>query len=229
MSTRPPSSTSQTRKPTTGARSCQPSCASTPPTFAIGRQASTCGSSAGRRWPYSGVVPTRRAACCENSVHERRPMSTPAGPSFLGGWSPRGRHLFLFDILAVGAAIVGAFGLRFDANNVVGNMQPYLPVLFLPLVAMPPGFIGFGLYRREWRYASRNEMVAITAAILVGTGITFAIQLVLGALDVPGTLGFPRSVFVIEALLLLALVGGSRFALPAGIERSDRDRGDASK
>ena len=38
-------------------------------------------------------------------------MSTATGPSFLGGWSPRGRHLFLFDILAVGAAIVGAFGL----------------------------------------------------------------------------------------------------------------------
>ena len=134
--------------------------------------------------------------------------STAAGPSFLGGWSPRGRHLFLFDILAVGAAIVGAFGLRFDANNVVGNMQPYLPVLLLPLVVMPPVFIGFGLYRREWRYASVNEMVAITAAILVGTGITFAIQLLLGALGLPGTLGFPRSVFVIEALLLLALVTG---------------------
>jgi FlaA1/EpsC-like NDP-sugar epimerase len=156
-------------------------------------------------------------------------MSTAAGPSFLGGWSPRGRHLFLFDIVAVGAAIVGAFGLRFDANNVVGNMQPYLPVLLLPLVVMPPVFIGFGLYRREWRYASVNEMVAITAAILVGTGITFAIQLLLGALGAPGTLGFPRSVFVIEALLLLALVGGSRFALRAGIERSDRDRGDTSK
>jgi FlaA1/EpsC-like NDP-sugar epimerase len=156
-------------------------------------------------------------------------MSTPAGPSFLGGWSPRGRHMFQFDNVAVGAAILGPFGLRFDANNVVGNMQPYLPVLLLPLVAMPPVFIGFGLYRREWRYASVNEMVAITAAILVGTGITFAIQLLLGALAVPGTLGFPRSVFVIEALLLLALVGGSRFALRAGIERSDRDRGDASK
>ncbi|MEZ0239570.1 MAG: SDR family NAD(P)-dependent oxidoreductase [Chloroflexota bacterium] len=145
-----------------------------------------------------------------------------AGPSFLGGWSPRGRHLFVFDIIAVGLAIIGAYGLRFDANNVVGNMQPYLPVLLLPLLVMPPVFIGFGLYRREWRYASVNEMVAITAAILVGTGIAFAIQLLLGALGVPGTNGYPRSVFVIEALLLLALVGGSRFALRAGIERSDR-------
>ena len=152
-------------------------------------------------------------------------MSIAAGPAFLGGWSPRGRHLFVYDIVAVGLAIVAAFGLRFDANNVAGNMQPYAPVLLIPLAVMPPVFVAFGLYRREWRYASVNEMIAITGAILVGTGIAFGIQLILGALDVPGTNGFPRSVFVIEALLLLALVGGSRFALRAGIERSDRGSG----
>lgn len=145
---------------------------------------------------------------------------------------PRARHLLVFDVLAIGMSILAAFGLRFDANDVTGRLAPYLPAALLPLIIMPPVFIAFGLYRREWRYASINEMFALVGAVLVGTGIGFVTELIL-ATTVPGqgTNGFPRSVFVIEGLLILALVGGSRFTLRAGLERraqsggTDEERG----
>ena len=142
------------------------------------------------------------------------------------GFTPRGRHLFVYDLLAVAMSIVAAFGLRFDANDVLGRLAPYLPAALLPLLIMPPVFIGFGLYRREWRYASVNEMFALAGAVLVATGISFVAELLLATtVAAPGTVGFPRSVFVIEGLLILALVGGSRFALRAGLERQGRSAG----
>jgi FlaA1/EpsC-like NDP-sugar epimerase len=139
----------------------------------------------------------------------------PAG----SGWVPRGRHLLVYDMLAVSISIITAFALRFDASNIVSWLQPYLPVALLPLIVYPPVFVVFGLYRREWRYASINEMFAIAGAVLVGMAITFAAELVLAVLGAPGTTGFPRSVPLIEGLLILALVGGGRFALRAGLER----------
>jgi FlaA1/EpsC-like NDP-sugar epimerase len=145
-------------------------------------------------------------------------------------WTPRGRHLFVFDVAAVLMAILVAFGLRFDANDVLVYIRTYNPVVWLPLLVMPPVFIVFGLYRREWRFASVNELVAISGAVLVGTGLVFVAELILAVVDFPGADGFPRSVPVIEALILMALVGGSRFAIRAGSERSargDEDDGEA--
>ena len=125
----------------------------------------------------------------------------------LSTWVPRGRFLFVYDLAAVAMAIVAAIGLRFDANDVVAYMLQYSPVVGLPLLIMPPVFVGFGLYRREWRFASVRELIAISSAILVGTGIVFVVTIVLAELNAPGADGFPRLVPAIEALLLPARWG----------------------
>lgn len=143
----------------------------------------------------------------------------------LGNYVPRGRHLFAYDLVVTGLAIVISFGLRFDASNVAAYLVPYLPIALLPLLVCPPVYVAFGLYRREWRYASVEEMFSITAAVILGTAISFAVFLVLAVLNAPGTSGFPRSVFPIEALVSLALVGGGRFTLRAGLERGGKSGG----
>ena len=135
------------------------------------------------------------------------------------GFIPRGRHLFAYDVVTTALAILIAFAMRFDINNIALTMGPYLPAALLPLLTYPPTYVAFGLYRREWRYASVREMFAIAAAVLVGTGVTIVVFLVLALADVPGTTGFPRSVFFIEALLNLALLGGGRFFLRASLDR----------
>ena len=142
------------------------------------------------------------------------------------GFIPRGRHLLAYDVVTTGIAIAIAFAMRFDANNIAATMAPYLPAALLPLLTYPPTYVAFGLYRREWRYASVREMFGIAAAVAVGTGITIAVFLVLAVLNVPGTDGFPRSVFFIQALLNLAFLGGGRFLLRASLDRTFGDRHD---
>ena len=135
------------------------------------------------------------------------------------GFVPRGRHLFVYDIAATLLAIGMGFGLRFDTVAVASSISPFMPVALLPLLVMPPTYAIFGLYRREWRYASVQEMFTLAGAVLAGTILTVAVFEVLAYAGLGGTAGFPGSVFVTEALLSLALVGGGRFALRASLER----------
>ena len=137
----------------------------------------------------------------------------------MGDFVPRGRHLFVYDILATFVAIAVSFGLRSDTLDLGPRISPFLPVALLPLVVMPPIYAIFGLYRREWRYASVQEMFSLALAVVIGSAAGAAIFLGLAYAGVSGTAGFPRSVFVTEALLGLALVGGGRFALRAYLER----------
>ena len=135
------------------------------------------------------------------------------------GFVPRGRHLFVYDIAATLLAIGMGFGLRFDTVAVASSISPFMPVALLPLLVMTPTYAIFGLYRREWRYASVQEMFTLAGAVLAGTIVTVAVFEVLAYAGLGGTAGFPGSVFVTEALLSLALVGGGRFALRASLER----------
>ncbi|TAM61541.1 MAG: polysaccharide biosynthesis protein [Chloroflexota bacterium] len=134
-------------------------------------------------------------------------------------WVPRGRHLFVYDVLATAASILLAFAMRFDASNALAWMGPYLPIALLPLLVLPPVYIVMGLYRRVWRYASIDEMFALTAAVAVGYGTCFVIFVLVSVDGLAGSPGFPRSVWFIEALLSLASVGGGRFLLRAILEQ----------
>lgn len=132
---------------------------------------------------------------------------------------PRGRHLFAYDIVATLAAVAVSFGLRFDAVDVPARIAPFMPVALLPLVVMPVVYAIFGMYRREWRYASVQEMFSLVTAVVVGTAVAAAIFVGLAYAGAAGTQNFPRSIFATEALWGLALVGGGRFVLRASLER----------
>ncbi|HEX7490561.1 MAG TPA: nucleoside-diphosphate sugar epimerase/dehydratase [Candidatus Limnocylindrales bacterium] len=132
---------------------------------------------------------------------------------------PRGRHLFAYDIAATLVAIGVAFGLRFDNVFVVSAVSPFMPVALLPLIVMPPTYALLGMYRREWRYASVQEMLSLALAVAAGTVLTIIITAGLAYIGASGTAGFPRSIFATEALLSLALVGGGRFAVRWNLER----------
>ena len=137
----------------------------------------------------------------------------------MGSFVPRGRHLFVYDIAVTLVAVLVSFGLRFDSVDVPARMAPFMPVALLPLAVMPPTYAFFGMYRREWRYASVQEMFSLALAVVAGTLIAVAVFAGLGWAGAAGTAGFPPAIFVTEALLGLALVGGGRFALRAYLER----------
>jgi FlaA1/EpsC-like NDP-sugar epimerase len=144
--------------------------------------------------------------------------SQPAGPLFV----PRGRHLFVYDLVAIAVSIVTAFTLRFDARDPVGLVQFFAPASLTPLVIQPLVNVAFGLYRREWRYASIRELIAICAAIATGTALSAVVFIGLASINFPGTDGLPRSFYALEGLVSLLLVGGGRFALRIVLENIGR-------
>jgi FlaA1/EpsC-like NDP-sugar epimerase len=140
--------------------------------------------------------------------------SQPASPLFV----PRGRHLFVYDLVAIAVSIVTAFVLRFDARDPIALVELFAPVSLTPLVLQPLANVAFGLYRREWRYASIRELIAICGAIATGTALSAVVFVALASVDAPGTAGLPRSYYPLEGIVSLLLVGGGRFALRIALE-----------
>jgi FlaA1/EpsC-like NDP-sugar epimerase len=116
------------------------------------------------------------------------------------------RTLFAFvhDVAACAVAWIAAFWLRFNF---------YVPPFYADLALLTaiwvtaihiPVFVGFGLYRGIWRYASLHDLQRIILAVLAATLASAATMLMLG-------LAPPRSVFFIMPLLLIMFMGGSRF------------------
>src|SRR5688572_16869890 len=75
-----------------------------------------------------------------------------------------------------------------------------------------PFFIGFGLYRGIWRYASLYDLRRIILAICAATLASAAAMLMLEVRP-------PRSVFVMMPILLIMFMGGGRFLYRVWRER----------
>lgn len=67
-------------------------------------------------------------------------------------------------------------------------------------------FLGMGLYRGVWRYASINDLVAITKAVTLAILVFALVQFLWTRLE-----GLPRSIPIINWFILMALLGGPRF------------------
>jgi O-antigen biosynthesis protein WbqV len=71
-------------------------------------------------------------------------------------------------------------------------------------------FISMRLYRGLWRYASMRDLIAIVKAVSLAVLIFAALVFIFNRSE-----GFPRSVLFINWMLLLAMLGGPRFAYRA--------------
>ena len=125
---------------------------------------------------------------------------------------PQFRTLLAFshDLLAAGLAWVGAFWLRFNLDLPAA----YSPTVWGSLIWIIPLqaiiFWRFGLYRGIWRYASLPDLKRILLAVLVAA---MAVPLLVFMLKIPVLL--PRSVLLLDPLLLVIIMGGSRLAYRA--------------
>jgi len=79
----------------------------------------------------------------------------------------------------------------------------------LPLMVLIQGstFVYFGLYRGIWRFASLPDLTRIVRAVIVSTVIAAVVIFFLTRLQY-----VPRSVFIIDAILLILLLGGTRLS-----------------
>ena len=110
------------------------------------------------------------------------------------------------DALATGVAWYFAYLLRFNFDLPIEHQTVMLEVLWLVVPIQVIAFVSFGLYKGIWRFASlldlRRIFFAVTAAI-------FALSLVLFIFN--NSLNVPRSVLILDPILLVLMMGGSRF------------------
>ncbi|MGE5477379.1 MAG: polysaccharide biosynthesis protein [Bacteroidales bacterium] len=104
-----------------------------------------------------------------------------------------------------------------------GDLEPYLPFLktATPVFAILAAVVFHvtGLYRGVWRYASINDLIAITKATVASIALSLPILFVVTRLD-----GIPRSLPLLQMLVLLATLGGPRFLYRILKDRRQRSR-----
>jgi len=116
----------------------------------------------------------------------------------------------LHDVLAATFAWLAAYFLRFNLTLPADFQAAALSTLawVVPLQAVV--FWRFGLYRGIWRFASLPDLKRIVMAVGVAA---LLIPLVLVLFRVSAVV--PRSVLILDPLLLMLLMGGSRLAYRA--------------
>jgi FlaA1/EpsC-like NDP-sugar epimerase len=125
-------------------------------------------------------------------------------------FNPRTAIIILHDILVAAFAWMGAYWLRFNLAMPPEFQAAALSTLawVVPLQAVV--FWRFGLYRGIWRFASLPDLkrivlaVGLAALLVPVTLILFRVHAVV-----------PRSVLILDPLLLVIVMGGSRLAYRA--------------
>ncbi len=117
------------------------------------------------------------------------------------------RRIFLV-LLQLGIVALSnylAFWIRFDGDIPDNYSQIWSDALLWLLVVRGFTFVPFRLYEGFWRYTGLWDLRNILLSVLLST-IFFAFTLK----NLFGQLGYPRSIFIIDSLLLLFFLAGIR-------------------
>lgn len=127
-------------------------------------------------------------------------------PSFLST-SPRARIAYIHDVIMSAVSFLLAIYLRVGDDwrqHVAVETLVTGAALFTAIAAAV--FLYQPMYKGIWRYASMRDLVAITKAVTLTILIFVPAMFLVSRLD-----DLPRSAFVINWFVLMALLGGPRF------------------
>ncbi len=128
--------------------------------------------------------------------------------------NPRITLVMLHDLVAAVVAWLGAYLLRFNLTLPTEFSEAAHATLLWVVPLQAAIFWRFGLYRGIWRFASLPDLKRILKAV---GAAAVAVPVVLILFRVQSVV--PRSVLVLDPLLLLLFLGGSRFAYRAWKDR----------
>lgn len=117
--------------------------------------------------------------------------------------------LMAIDALIINLSIYLALWLRFDGEiplEYLANFRRMAPFFTIVLLIC---FYFFWLYNRLWQYASTEELLSIIGAVSAGSVVNFIysyLQMEEGAFPLP------RSIFALSWMIIILLIGGSRFS-----------------
>ncbi len=120
--------------------------------------------------------------------------------------NPRTSFAILHDITAIILAWYFAFLLRFNLDLSGENFGIIKETLWFALIIQFPAFLICGLYKGTWRFASVLDLKRILLAV-----ISAAVVLAAMLFMISGSYRIPRSVLILDPILLMLIMGGSRF------------------
>jgi FlaA1/EpsC-like NDP-sugar epimerase len=124
------------------------------------------------------------------------------------------------DALLIAVAWILAFELRFDFNVPPTFDGALLETTVLVVAIKLAVFVAFGFYNRWWRYVSTKDMWRAALGVLVASALA-ALAVYFGD---PFERRLPRGVVIIDFILLLGLVAGTRLAARTIFERPAASR-----
>ena len=124
--------------------------------------------------------------------------------------NPRTFLALLHDIAVASFAWVAAYLLRFNFAIPVEHVQHMLHAIIWIVPLQGGVFIAYGLYRGMWRFASVPDLKRILFAVVSASVIGAAVLFMLNT-----SILIPRSVLILDPVLLMLLMGGSRLAYRA--------------
>ena len=110
------------------------------------------------------------------------------------------------DIAVAAIAWVAAFQLRFNFEMPQEYETLMVDRLWLVVLIQAAIFMGFGLYRGTWRFASLIELKRILFTVTLSSAV-FGLLLFMISAD----LRVPRAVMILDPIILVLMMGGSRF------------------
>ena len=122
----------------------------------------------------------------------------------------RSALIFLHDLSMVVLAWLAAYWLRFNLDVPANNVASMWMALVVVVPVQGAVFFVFGLYQGLWRFASVSDLKRILIACGVAGLATPAAMVMAQQL-----INVPRSVLILDPLLLVLLMGGVRFSYRA--------------
>lgn len=119
------------------------------------------------------------------------------------------RRIFevLLDVVLIVLAYWSAYAIKFEPFSDSPAWKLFLRTLPVLVVVRLAAFLLFGVYRGIWRYTGIDDLMAFAKAVAAGSAVSLVIVLFKFRFQ-----GFSRAIFVIDALVMLMLLAGSRVA-----------------
>lgn len=113
----------------------------------------------------------------------------------------------MYDIMALVISTFLSLWVRFDFGNISEMyINNSISFILVDIVIMLFIFMIARLYISSWRYASVTELIEVISSVTIFEFVTFVYK------NMFGFAVMPRSFYIIQFFLMVALIGGSRFS-----------------
>lgn len=119
--------------------------------------------------------------------------------------SPRRLALFAFDLILGCISFYIAYYLRYEGEIPPKSEAIIFNLIPLILVSRAVAYFYFGFYTRFWKYSSLDDLIQIFKAVISGTFLILFTTFLYNR-----SFLIPRSILIIDIILLIMMLGGSR-------------------